>query len=282
MMEYADLHMHSCLSDGDKSPKELVCVAEKRNISVMALTDHDCIDGLEQAKNEAKIRNIIFIPGIELSCYDEKDTHILGYNISSDNEELKQMLYSLQESRLSRMKKIIDGLSKAGFGITMDDVKKHCCGKVMGRPHVAAALIEKGYGKNVRDVFKKYIGTGCKYYVPYKKMDVSEGIDIIHKAGGIAVLAHPKLLRYNHEEFTELLTRYKAMGLDGVEVYYPCHYAEHVNLFLELSKKLKLFATCGGDYHNDFDKTKNNMGFKTSLPGIKETLELLIEGAAKK
>lgn len=276
MVKYIDMHMHSSVSDGDKSPGELVNVAVKKNISVMSLTDHDSVGGIEETMEEAKKHNIGFIPGIELSCFDKKDTHVLGYNIDWQDETFKSALKKLQDSRMNRMEKMVEGLKKGGFDICMDEVRSKCSGQVMGRPHIAEVLVEKGYGKDTRDVFGKYIGSGKKYYVPYKKLGVDEGIKLIHECGGKAVLAHPKLLRYNAKDFAELLEKYSAFGLDGIEVYYPCHYDEHIKLFSKLARKLNMLMTCGGDYHNDHDVTKNTMGFDVTLPGIEHTLDVLL------
>lgn len=279
MYKYVDLHMHSSVSDGDKTPRELVAVAKEKNVDIISLTDHDSVGGISEAAEEAKKKDIGFIAGIELSCYDKKDTHVLGYNIDWQDEDFKGALWELQQSRMNRMEKMVESLRKDGFNITMDEVNAKCNGQTMGRPHIAAVMVEKGYGKDIRTVFNKYIGSGCRYYVSYKKLEVAEGINIIHKAGGLAVLAHPKLLRYNAKDFTKLIKRYKELGMDGIEVYYPCHYDEHVKLFSSLAKELDLLMTCGGDYHSEWDCTKNTMGFESTLPGIEHTLEVLLEGA---
>lgn len=278
MKQYVDLHMHSIYSDGEQTPSELVDIAKQNNISVISLTDHDCVDGIWAAEQAGKKAGITVIPGIELSCFDKKDTHVLGYNIDCNDKSLNDTLNALQKSRIERMEKIIQKLQQGGFEISVQDAKRHCSGQVMGRPHIAAALIEKGYGSDTRDIFHKFIGSDCKYYVPYKKLTVQEGIDLIHGAGGIAVIAHPKLLRYNSMDFTSLIRTYAAMGMDGIEVYYPCHYNEHIKLFYGLAKELNLYVTCGGDYHNEHDPKKNIMGYEMDLPGVKETIEFLTGG----
>ncbi|MBQ9625328.1 MAG: hypothetical protein IJR47_04385, partial [Clostridia bacterium] len=212
-----------------------------------------------------------------LSCFDKRDTHILGYNINWQDNTFKSRLKELQSLRQSRMEQMVQGLIEDGFEISMEEVKARCCGRVMGRPHVAAVMVEKGYGKTTRDIFNKYIGNGCKYYVKYKKLEVKEGIDLIHSAGGYAVLAHPRLLRYNAREFTPLLKQYKELGLNGIEAYYPCHKNEDIRLYQSLAKELDLFVTCGGDFHNPEDPTKNTLGFNLKdLPGVEKTLKLLL------
>lgn len=278
MIRFVDLHTHSSNSDGEKTPSQLIDIAAEKHIDVISLTDHDCIEGLDEMEQAAKKAGIIFISGVELSCFDKKDTHVLGYGFDPQNTSFKNRLSELQNARAGRMKQMVDGLIKAGFDITMDEVLEKSGGRVLGRPHVASVLVDKGYGKDNRDVFNKYIGSGCRYYVPYKKMEVQEGIELIHEAGGYAVLAHPKLLRYNTRDFTSLIKTYKQYGLDGIEVYYPCHYDEHIRFFRRIAKEFNLLTTCGGDYHNDHDATKCTMGFDAGLPGIMDSLSVLTGG----
>ena len=217
MIKQVDLHMHSCYSDGERTPVQLIELAKEKGIDAVSLTDHDCIEGLDEMSRAAKNAGIAFVSGVELSCYDKKDTHILGYKVDWHNDTFRNTLNSLQKSRIIRMEQMVERLIKGGFDITMDEVVAKSAGKVLGRPHVATVLVEKGYGTNTRDIFNKYISAGCPYYVPYQKLCVEEGIRLIHEAGGYAVLAHPKLLRYNTREFTTLICQYKKLGLDGIE-----------------------------------------------------------------
>lgn len=278
MKKYVDLHMHSRVSDGVKSPRELVEIAKQKNISVISLTDHDSVDGYPEVIEAGNSAGIAVVSGIELSCFDKKDTHVLGYNVNWKNPALISCLEELKTQRRLRMEKMVEALNSDGFDISIEDVGRYSSCGVIGRPHVASVLIEKGYGKDVRDVFKRFIGSNCKYYVPYKKLDVSEGIELIHKAGGVSVLAHPKLLRYNSEDFLKLINEYKELGLDGLEVYYPRHNSEHIKLFYTMATKLNMLITCGGDYHNDLDPSKNTMGYEMDLPGVEHTVEVLTAG----
>ena len=275
-----DLHMHSVHSDGAKTPEELIAMAKERNIEYIALSDHDTASGVSEMIECGKKEGIKVFSAIELSCFDKKDTHVLGYCINPDDEAFVKKLEELKMARKNRAFEMIERLQKGGFKISVEDVVSNA--EVIGRPHIANALIKNGYGKNIRDIFQKYIGYGCKYYVPYTKMSVEDGIELIKNAGGFAVLAHPKLLRYNTYDMTKLICKYKEAGLTGIETYYPCHYDSDVKFFTKVALQENLIMTVGGDYHNDNDKTKNKMGFSLELPHLNKTLEFFKDFEGRK
>lgn len=273
---YVDLHIHTTASDGVMTPTEIVEYAKNNDVYFMSITDHDSISGITSAYKKAQELNIEFITGIELSCHDKKDTHVLGYNIDINNPKLLAAIDHLKKERLNRSIKMIKKLREDGFDINDQDVARFCNKDVIGRPHIAQMLIEKGYGNSTKEIFQKYIGSAAPYYIAYDKLSIKAGFDAIKSAGGLPVLAHPKLLRYNNLDTYKLLKRYKAMGLAGIEVYYPCHSNRDIKAYLQMAQELGLIVTFGSDFHNLTDKNKNKIGYDDSCYLIKETMDYLI------
>ena len=253
-----DLHTHTNFSDGSYSPEELVAAAKKIGLHYLAITDHDTIDGVRQLYENGLYpdRIVNIIPGVELSAnHPERDIHIVGYNIDIYNEALLEMIDKIIEARWERFSEIINILQSKRFNIREADVLKVAgTSRSIGRAHIARALVKVGAFRNVREVFEKMLGKGNPAYVPRYLPEVDEVIDVIHQAGGVATLAHPKLV--GDEELVEELCK----KLDGLEVYYPFHKPDETQHYFFLAMKYNLLITGGSDFHGAASRFVNELG----------------------
>lgn len=258
-----DLHTHTTFSDGTMRPKEVVDLAGKRGLKVIAITDHDTVEGLPQATGYGRTIGVEIVPGIELSCREEQqgfeDIHVLGLFIDPQNRELEQKTIAMQNARKKRILGMIAKLRNEGFSIPFEEVAAKAQW-ALGRPHLAMVLLEKypDMFASVQDVFDRYLGTGKAAYVPRSdKITIQEAVALIHQAGGIASLAHPCV--YNGVDLRELLWFFVAAGGDAVETYYPYstniknvteEEANRRNEFIKkLVKEKGMLETGGSDFH---------------------------------
>ncbi|MEZ4357468.1 MAG: PHP domain-containing protein [Eubacteriales bacterium] len=248
-----DLHIHTSMSDGTMAPREVVNYANKKGVGTLAITDHDCISGVADAKDEGEKCGIRVIPGIELSIETSREIHILGYNIDFKNDELNNSLLNLQQSREGRVKKIVDKLKLKGINISLDDIYGYSMGKSVGRLHIAKVLKDKGYADSIDDAFNKYLKVGALAYVPRQRLTSKQAIDMIKSSGGFACLAHPLLFGSGIRRLVKNLTE---MGITAIEAYYPSHNKQMTEFYVSLAKKSGLFVTCGSDFHG-----VNRVGF---------------------
>jgi hypothetical protein len=246
-MSRVDLHIHSNASDGRYSPAEIVRTAATAGLKVIALTDHDTIDGLVPAIEAAKeFPSLTLIPGVELSTdIPSGEVHVLGYFIEYSDQELKASLERMRNSRANRADKMVAKLKELGCNIELERVKEIAGNGALGRAHIAQALLEKGYIGSFKDAFTKYIGHGCPAYVGREKLTPAEAVKLVLKANGLPVLAHP-FTALNPEEVIKEL---KTVGLVGMEVYYAGYLPTEVNSLLGLAQKYDLIPTGGTDYH---------------------------------
>ena len=272
-----DFHMHSVYSDGIKTPKELLRHALDCNVSMMALTDHDEIDGIK-ALHTAQLEldpneTIKIINGCEFSAdYKDKSIHILGYRFDETNKELRDFIEYFKSKREERIDEIITRCNNAGYFISKDELlKKFPKTQAYGRPHIGQLLIDGGYAKDINDVFKDILRKDSPCYVPKVKIEVPYIIDIIHKAGGLAVMAHPKLVS-SDEYVVEML----AYDFDGMEVYHTKHNDDDVKRYKALATKHNLFITGGSDYHGIPGKAPDKFGdYLVSSENVSEFISLL-------
>ena len=244
----SDLHTHTSFSDGKLSPEELLAAAKEAGLSYIAVTDHDTVDGIrhlyEQGLYPSKTINII--PGIEFSCeVDEHDVHILGYDFDIYNQDLADKITELSESRWTRFSLMMEKLQEIGYAITESDVLQIAgTSKSIGRAHVARALVKKGLTGSVHEAFDKLLEHGQPCYVPHYRIDPEEAVALIRNAGGVPVLAHPKLVQDD-----AVVERMLALDFGGVEVYYPKHDAEDTARYKAMAEQRGLLVTGGSDFH---------------------------------
>ena len=272
-----DFHMHSIYSDGVKSPEELLRHALDCNLSMMALTDHDEIDGIKALRTAQEQldpeKTIKFINGCEFSAdYKDKSIHILGYRFDETNKELRDFIEYFKSKREERIDEIIRRCNNVGYFISKDELlKKFPKTQAYGRPHIGQLLIDGGYAKDINDVFKDILRKDSPCYVPKVKIEVPYIIDIIHKAGGLAVMAHPKLVT-SDEYVVEML----AYDFDGMEVYHTKHNDDDVKRYKALAKEHNLFITGGSDYHGIPGKAPDQFGdYLVSAEDVSEFISLL-------
>ena len=272
-----DFHMHSIYSDGVKSPEGLLRHAIDCNLSMMALTDHDEINGIKALRTAQDQldpeKTIKIINGCEFSAdYKDKSIHILGYRFDETNKELRDFIEYFKSKREERIDEIIRRCNNAGYFISKDELlKKFPKTQAYGRPHIGQLLIDGGYAKDINDVFKDILRKDSPCYVPKVKIEVPYIIDIIHKAGGLAVMAHPKLVS-SDEYVVEML----AYDFDGMEVYHTKHNDDDVKRYKALAKKHNLFITGGSDYHGIPGKAPDQFGdYLVSAENVSEFISLL-------
>lgn len=242
----ADFHLHSTASDGKHSPQELVRLAAAAGVQVMALTDHDTVSGIPQAEAAARECSIRFIPGVELGTdIPFPDVHILGYFIDPDGPGFRAGLEEQRHSRVERAHEMLEKLERVGVHLSWERVQTLATGESIGRPHIAQAMVEKGYAPTLRAAFATHIGRGCPAYVKRRKLIPESAVGLICQGQGLAVLAHPAEI----DQLDELLPRLKAAGLVGMEAYYNKYPPDIVNSLLDTARRYELLPLGGSDYH---------------------------------
>jgi len=246
-----DLHSHSTASDGTLSPTELVKYAKEKNLKALAITDHDTIEGVEEALKAGKENGIEVVPGIEISAeFPEHTMHILGYYIDFKDPQFIDNISVLQKARSERNSRIVKNLQKIGINIEYDEILKEAGSGQVGRPHFAKVLLYKGYVKNTREAFNKYLKKGAPGYEDKFRFQPENAISHILNAGGIPVLAHPATLKCNTDEDVEKeIKNLVGFGLKGIEAYYSDHSNSQAGLYTRIADKYNLLITGGSDFH---------------------------------
>ncbi|MCF8110995.1 MAG: PHP domain-containing protein [Desulfobacteraceae bacterium] len=255
-----DLHIHSSASDGSLSPEQILHQALNCGLAAISITDHDTVEGTEAALAHGIPENLEFVTGVEISAefppeYDVSGSmHILGYGITVDEPMLNRMLEKQQAARSNRNPKIIQKLNSLGIKVSLEEIEAETGKNEIARPHIAACLVRKGYAANVDEAFDRYLGRGGPAYVNKFRVPAKEAIETIDAAGGIAVLAHPGLLREPAANRLENLVSMLAdMGLGGIEAYYPGHDQKQTELYEKIAEKFELLVTGGTDFHGDIN-----------------------------
>ncbi|MCF0216426.1 MAG: PHP domain-containing protein [Fibrobacteraceae bacterium] len=243
---YADLHMHTNLSDGTLSVEELLVLCKKKGLRCISITDHDNLDSYNIALEPAKAIGLEILPGIEISAvWQGKDIHILGYFCDPTNLALNMELSDFAKQRVTRAKAIIKKLNGLGIDITFEKVSSYCKGKIIGRPHIATALVEEEYISNFAEAFTKYLGDGCVAFVEKKGLNPQQTIRLIENAGGIAVLAHP----YKSGLSDQLVEDMVEWGIQGIETYSPAQKGAVGRKYKDMATRFGLVGTGGSDFH---------------------------------
>lgn len=257
MVSRVDLHIHSTVSDGRLTPVEIVREAAERGLTYIALADHDTVDGIAPAQAAAQaFPQLKVIPCVEISTdIPQGEVHVLGYFIDYTDPELGATLDRFRNSRLRRAQGMVAKLDDLGIHIDWPRVQQIAGGSSIGRPHIAQAMLEKGYIDSIKQAFTEYLGRNRPAYVEREKMTPAEAVALIVKAQGLPVLAHP--LTVNDPEVMTI--ELKAAGLVGIEAYYDGYTTDEINWLVGLADKHNLIATGGSDYHG-LDPTETAIG----------------------
>lgn len=251
-----DLHIHSSASDGSLTPAEILEMALSLNLGAIAITDHDTVEGSRDALAIGIPPSLKFLSGVEISAGAPPNfpihgsLHILGYGFKPDAPDLIRILEQLQIARKERNPRILKKLNKLGLTLSMDEVRREAADSQLGRPHIAAGMLKKGYVSSIEEAFVRYLGSGRPAYVDKYRVPCHEAIDTIRKAGGLAVLAHPGLIReLDPPSLEQLVAALVPMGLSGIEVYYPQHDVSTTTQLADLAQGAGLLPTGGSDFH---------------------------------
>jgi predicted metal-dependent phosphoesterase TrpH len=275
MPSTADLHTHSTVSDGRLTPTQLVDLAYRNGVRIMALTDHDIVDGLPEAFQAAsRYPDLTLIPGIEMSTdVPGNEVHILGHFIDWEDKAFHETLLRLQESRLGRARKMVDRLAELGQPIPWERVRHFAGDGAVGRPHIALALVDAGHVSSVNEAFQLYLGRNGPAYVERERLEPEEVIQLLLGVGGLATLAHPREL-YAAGGLETLLGRLKRAGLTGLEVYYQDYTVREIEVFRTLADAFGLLPLGGSDFHGMGGPQQREPG---DIPLPEEPVERLLE-----
>ncbi len=257
-----DLHSHTTVSDGLLSPRELVQAARSDGVAILAVTDHDTLAGLPDALEEGERVGVEVVAGVEVtaSCED-LEIHILGYFIDPSCTALHDFLLASQRDRVERMRQMVASLTALGFPVTPEEVFARATHGSVGRPHLAAVMVERGYVRSVSEAFDLYLSSGGKAYVARPRVPAAAAMEKIREAGGIPTLAHPVV--YKRDSVIPVLV---GEGLGGIEVYHPDHTQADVARYEALSRQHDLLVTGGSDFHGAGSGVKSVRLGVPSLP----------------
>lgn len=272
-MDLIDLHVHSNASDGSLTPTQVADEAIKMGLKAIALTDHDTIDGVAEILDYTQDKELEVIPGMELSCYyNNREIHILGFFVDYTNPELLAELDMLKQARDGRNLKMIELMQKDGLNITMEKLLHGNPDSVITRAHFARVLVEEGICKDKEVAFRKYIGIGCKYYLPKPQVTCETAMKILTKYSKGAFLAHPLLYHLGYAQIEELLVYLKGLGLKGVEVYHSSNNMYESDKLRSMANKLDLLTSGGSDFHGII---KPNIKMGVGRGGMRVPMALL-------
>lgn len=272
----ADLHIHTNCSDGSMPPEKIVEMACEAGLDAIAITDHDNANGVERACLAARGKKIKIVAGIELSAYDgDMETHMLGLGIDYSGEKFKLSMSKIQALRNERNRCLLERLDQLGLHIGIEELEAAFPDEVLGRSHIARLMVKKGYASDFKSTFSEYLAQGGKAYVKSRRLSVEQAIEISHRYGGKAVLAHPSKLKMNATQAEGFVAYLKRVGLDGIEADYFAHTNVERDFFRYLADKYGLFVTGGSDFHSADYGVK--LGEKFFLPDKNAVVALNLE-----
>lgn len=278
-----DLHLHTTASDGRLTPTELVELTASKGLRTISVSDHDTTAGLEEAQRAVnRVPGMRLIPGIELSCdVPGGEVHMLGYFMDIEDAGFQEMLAGFREGRLARGEGMVRKLAEFGMEIEWERVLEIAGDASVGRPHIAQALVEKGYFAEPSDAFREYLGRNGKAYVERSKLTPPDAVKLLNDVGGVAVFAHPWFERRGNEpepeqSLIQTVEELKAAGLHGMEVHYAMYDEATVDWLADVARAYDLIPCGGSDYHHSGNS-------REPLPGVNgpsmETVERLEEAA---
>jgi predicted metal-dependent phosphoesterase TrpH len=245
-MSRIDLHIHTTYSDGTLTPQQVVAIAAERGVSLIAITDHDELGGILPAQEAGRELGVEVLSGVEINTeVGREDVHVLGYGFHVDSPVMHRELQALRDARVTRAMRMVERLATLGFPLDPARVTDIAGHGSIGRPHLARALVEAGYARDYAEAFDRFIGSRCPAYVPHMKFTPEAAVDLIHRAGGIASLAHPGKLG----DPLRIIHRLVGAGLDALEAYHSDHQPAVTERMLKYAHQFGLAVTGGTDSH---------------------------------
>lgn len=272
-----DLHTHSNISDGTDSPEALVQIAVNLGITTIALCDHDTTAGLSRFLSHATRFNLKAIPGIEISAeWKQGNCHILGLNVDVKNRQFESILQKIRDGRELRNMQICEKLKNIGTPIDIDDIAEFAKGEIIARPHIAMAMMKKGYCTSIDDAFNRYLSKGAPAYVNRYRLSPIEAVSLLKNSGARVIIAHPTQLNLDKESFREFISTLIQHGLDGIEVFTPYTPDSDIAYLSSFCKDYSLLASGGSDYHGT-NKPDHHLGHYRSDKCIPESVSAVVE-----
>ena len=266
-----DLHVHTTASDGQYSPTEIIEKAASKNISVMAITDHDTAAGIDEAAKAAKKNNITLIPGTELNIsFPTGEFHLLGLGFTHISPSLQSIFDKLIQDRNNRNYQIIEKMKSAGIEISLEEIQTDFPNTIIGRPHFAAELQKKGIVKTRQQAFDQYLAKGRPMYVERTGANLDESIVAIKESGGVPVIAHPMSLYLSWGKLPDQLINFYERGVLGMEAFHPGARVTECLRLEELAKKIGFFVTAGSDFHGEKIRADRKLGHTCGNKKIEE------------
>lgn len=278
-MLLSDLHIHTTASDGVFTPSQVVLRAKERNLACIAISDHDSIAGIAQARATAEQVDMRLIPAVEISAGGEQEIHILGYGLPLDDPQLHAFLQRMADERFNRAQSMLAKLKKLNKPLQMCDIP---CGpnSVIGRPQIARAMIAHDYVQDMQQAFARYLGNGCPAYVPRAYLDPAEAIAFLRSLGAVPVLAHPGLLHWPDEKTAAALPIWQQAGLLGMEVYHPAHAPDAFAKWEACARAHHLLVTSGSDFHSPGDQHADIGAMCPYWSTASQDMQLLLDALA--
>ena len=247
-----DFHTHSVYSDGTLNPSDLVALATLKGITALALTDHDTTSGLAEAREAAEKGGLLFISGIELSVEVARgEFHLLGLGLKKNLDALEKRLQQILNYRNDRNRQMVDMMNREGLEVNYEEISSLAGDKVVGRPHFAAYLVNKGVCESAQDAFQRFLTPGRPFYLPKQVLTLEEGAERILSAGGIPVVAHPLSLQMNLADLEAQIPRWKDRGIGGMETMHPSANRNRTRRLQEMAKRNGLLSVAGSDFHGE-------------------------------
>ncbi|MHB9152732.1 MAG: PHP domain-containing protein [Spirochaetales bacterium] len=261
-----DLHTHSTASDGTFSPSELVAHAKKQGLRALALTDHDTIAGVAEARSSASALSLSFVAGVEIEIeFDPGEFHLLGLGIDEKNGRLLDALSLLSEARSDRNRRIVELFKSDGITIDLDEIARIAGTERIGRPHLADALLSRKIVRSKQEAFDRFLGKGKPFYLPKDCLSFAKALSLIRAAGGIAVVAHPYSLFVSKPRLAALMDEWKEAGVEGIEAYHPAAKLGQCRILERMARERGFLVTAGSDFHS---KEKPECGIGKTAGGI--------------
>lgn len=266
-----DLHVHTTASDGQYTPTEIIEKAKNHNISVIAITDHDTVAGLEEGKIAAEKAGITLVPGCELNInFPTGEFHLLGLGLKQISPSFTEMIATLGKNRDIRNESIVQKMRDGGVDITLEEIKNDFPNTIIGRPHLAAELEKKGIVKNRQQAFDKYLAKGRPWYTERIGSNLDEAIMAIKESGGVPVVAHPMSLYLSWGKLPDVLKDFYERGIVGLEAYHPGARPGECSRLEELARKIGFIVTAGSDFHGEKIRSDRRLGHTYSGKKIEE------------